>query len=52
MSVTRKLGYTEMGDLSDNFELGSAFNKSIEQSNFISRANLELNASLNHAIRQ
>ena len=49
--MTRKLGYTENGDTSDAFELGSAFNKSIEHSNFVSRANLELNASVNHAIR-
>ena len=29
-SVTRKLGHTDMGDISDDFERGSAVNKSID----------------------
>jgi hypothetical protein len=44
-SVTRKIGYTEFGDISDSLELNSALNKSIEHSNFISRANLDVNMS-------
>ena len=51
MSVTRKLGYTEMGDISDTMEIGSALTKSVENSNYISRANLDLNVSM-AAIKQ
>ena len=50
MSVTRKLGYTEFGDISDTMELGSALSKSMEKDHYKSRAHLEMNASLN-AIR-
>ena len=38
-SVTRKLGHTDMGDISDTFEMGSALNKSVEGGdNYVSRA--------------
>ena len=42
-SVTRKLGHTDMGDISDSLEVGSAVNKSIEGNvnHYISRANIE-----------
>ena len=40
-SVTRKLGHTEMGDISDTLELGSAINKSVE-GNYVSRAGIHL----------
>ena len=40
-SITRKLGHTDMGDISDTLEFGSAVNKSIENDNYISRANIE-----------
>ena len=52
-SVTRKLHYTEMGDLSETFELGSALNNSMEKDshNVISRALLDANISQN-AIRR
>ena len=42
-SVTRKLGHTDMGDISDTLELGSAVNKSIEGNvnHYTSRALIE-----------
>ena len=39
LSVTRKLGHTEIGDISDTFDLGSAVNKS-QEDNIVSRANI------------
>ena len=49
--MTRKLGYTEFGDISDSLELNSVLNKSIEHSNFISRANLDVSMT-DHAIKK
>ena len=42
LSVTRKLGHTDMGDISDTLELGSALYKSVEDTNyFASRAHIK-----------
>ena len=47
LSVTRKLGHTDMGDISDTLEMGSALYKSIDaRENFISRANIEEHPSM------
>ena len=43
--MTRKLGHTDIGDISDTLELGSAINKSIED-NYISRANIDVQHSM------
>lgn len=44
-SITRKLGHTDMGDISDTLELGSALNKSVEE-NYVSRANINVQNSM------
>jgi len=38
ISVTRKLGQTDIGDISDIFEIGSALNKSHDTDRFMARA--------------
>lgn len=44
-SVTRKLGHTDIGDISDTLELGSAVHKSVDD-HYVSRAQIENDNSL------
>jgi len=48
ISVTRKLGHTDIGDISDILEVGSAVNKSQETDHYISRAEIPGQHSMIH----